>query len=647
MARPEHGPPDEGKRPSRDRAASGPRTTDRAGVPAARRTGDGPRLRGRLRGPTATARPATATARPGTATGQRGVPTRDRDPSSERDGRATPDGRAARVRRPAGSGRWEDVPGVPRRRATGRAVPDAARRPDAPEASAPEARAPEDRAPTGSRPSASVVTGAGTRAVARSPRTRGSAGRCRAAGRRGTSGSAPSPATTRGRPARRPPGGTSDGTGRVATAADRRPPVPRGPAGRPPVRRAWAPTSPDAIASPGAHRRATRSSWPDGGRSRRPSPRAARRAACWWCPERRAALEQLVLHATTLRIPVVEVEGGSLTALTGFDGHQGVALVVEPRRWATIDEVMALRRGARRATVRAGARLARGSPERGHAAAQRRGLRGPRRGVPDASLGAHRARGHQGIGGRGRASPAWCRSTTSVAASWTCTRRGLRLVGADESAQLAYRDADLRGPLALVVGSEGRGIAGHVRRRLDLVGAHPDARAGRARSTPRSPARCCCSRRPPSVRHPCVRRPRPAAARRRGARARRAPGTPRPTDARRCADAPTPEPEPRRPRPRGDPGTAARCRRRRPSAADGPDDARCRGARRPGPPDCCPASTGLRAPRRGHGTRRCRSGYPSFGSRPRQGSHRCVPGREYGILTRRRRRSSIGRAAVL
>ena len=53
-------------------------------------------------------------------------------------------------------------------------------------------------------------------------------------------------------------------------------------------------------------------------------------------PERRAALDQLVLHATALRIPVVEVEGGTLTSLTGFDGHQGVALVVEPRRWATL-----------------------------------------------------------------------------------------------------------------------------------------------------------------------------------------------------------------------------------------------------------------------------------------------------------------------
>ena len=48
-------------------------------------------------------------------------------------------------------------------------------------------------------------------------------------------------------------------------------------------------------------------------------------------PERRAALDQLVIHATTLRIPVVELEGGSLTALAGFDGHQGIALVVKPR----------------------------------------------------------------------------------------------------------------------------------------------------------------------------------------------------------------------------------------------------------------------------------------------------------------------------
>ena len=46
---------------------------------------------------------------------------------------------------------------------------------------------------------------------------------------------------------------------------------------------------------------------------------------------------------------------------------------------------------------------------------------------------------------------------------------GLRIVGADEEAALAFTDADLRGPLAIVVGSEGRGISGPVRRRLDLA----------------------------------------------------------------------------------------------------------------------------------------------------------------------------------
>jgi hypothetical protein len=46
---------------------------------------------------------------------------------------------------------------------------------------------------------------------------------------------------------------------------------------------------------------------------------------------------------------------------------------------------------------------------------------------------------------------------------------GLRIVGAEESAALSYREADLRGPLALVVGSEGHGLSATVRRRVDLV----------------------------------------------------------------------------------------------------------------------------------------------------------------------------------
>ena len=45
---------------------------------------------------------------------------------------------------------------------------------------------------------------------------------------------------------------------------------------------------------------------------------------------------------------------------------------------------------------------------------------------------------------------------------------GLRVVAAEETAALNYLEADLRGGLVVVVGSEGRGISAPVRRRVDL-----------------------------------------------------------------------------------------------------------------------------------------------------------------------------------
>jgi 23S rRNA (guanosine2251-2'-O)-methyltransferase len=47
--------------------------------------------------------------------------------------------------------------------------------------------------------------------------------------------------------------------------------------------------------------------------------------------------------------------------------------------------------------------------------------------------------------------------------------RGLRVVGAEAGAPLTARQADLRGPLAIVVGSEGQGLSPAVRRRCDFV----------------------------------------------------------------------------------------------------------------------------------------------------------------------------------
>ncbi len=194
--------------------------------------------------------------------------------------------------------------------------------------------------------------------------------------------------------------------------------------------------------------------------------RAARRLLV--VPSRREALERLVLHATTLRIPVVEVEGGTLTSVAGFDGHQGIALVVEARHAAAPDEILA----------RA---IERGEPPfvlvldsledpqnlgtllRSAEAAGVHGVVFPTRRQAPLSAAAVKASAgateHLLLGPVG--------DLPGVLSDLRA--RGVRVVGAEAGAPLAYRDADLRGPLALVVGSEGAGLAPAVRRRCDLL----------------------------------------------------------------------------------------------------------------------------------------------------------------------------------
>ena len=189
-------------------------------------------------------------------------------------------------------------------------------------------------------------------------------------------------------------------------------------------------------------------------------------------PERRAALDQLVLHATTLRIPVVEVEGGSLTALCGFDGHQGVALVAASRVWSTLDEVLAAARAASESPFvlvldhledpqNVGTLL------RSAEAAGVHGVLFPTRRAAPLSAAAIKA--SAGATEHLRLVPVDDLGGALV----DLHGHGLRIVGADESAPLTIREVDLRGPLALVVGSEGAGIGSHVRRRLDAVARIP------------------------------------------------------------------------------------------------------------------------------------------------------------------------------
>ena len=184
-------------------------------------------------------------------------------------------------------------------------------------------------------------------------------------------------------------------------------------------------------------------------------------------PQRRNALEQLVLHATRLRIPIIEVEGGSLTAVAGFDGHQGVAIVVEPRRFATVDDILA------RAEERGEPPLVLvldsledpqnvGTLLRSAEAAGVHGIIFPTRRqaplTPAAVKASAGAVEHLLL----------CPVDDLAGALADLKAHGLRVAGSEADAPLTARQTDLRGPLAIVVGSEGQGLGPTVRRRCDL-----------------------------------------------------------------------------------------------------------------------------------------------------------------------------------
>ncbi len=184
-------------------------------------------------------------------------------------------------------------------------------------------------------------------------------------------------------------------------------------------------------------------------------------------PQRRGALEQLVLHATRLRIPIVEVEGGSLTALAGFDGHQGIALVVDPRRYASPEEILA--RAAERGEPPFVLVLDSledpqnvGTLLRSAEAAGVHGVIFPTRRqaplTPAAVKASAGAVEHLLL----------CPVDDLAGALADLHAQGLRVAGSEAGAPLTARQTDLRGPIAIVVGSEGQGLGPAIRRRCDL-----------------------------------------------------------------------------------------------------------------------------------------------------------------------------------
>jgi len=187
-----------------------------------------------------------------------------------------------------------------------------------------------------------------------------------------------------------------------------------------------------------------------------------------------AELRAITDAARRGHLPVDRVPADQLTRIAGFDGHQGVLLEVEDRRWADVDEMLAHARTTERDPFVLVLEHLQdptnfGTLLRSAEAAGVDGVVFPERGAAPLSAAAVKASAgaseHLLIG----------RLPTIGEAVHELKTAGLRLVAADQEAPASAWESDLTGPLAVVVGSEGSGLSGATRRRCDLLVSFPMA----------------------------------------------------------------------------------------------------------------------------------------------------------------------------
>ncbi len=185
-------------------------------------------------------------------------------------------------------------------------------------------------------------------------------------------------------------------------------------------------------------------------------------------------LKALLAAARSASVPIQTVDADELRRLAGFDGHQGVLLEVADRRWSDLPEILA------RARLRGHDPLVLvlenlqdpmnfGTLLRSAEAAGVDGAVFPERGAAPLSAAAVKA-------SAGASEHLLLARVESLGeAIRDLQDRGLRVVAADQDAAATAWTADLTGPLAIVVGSEGSGVSGATRRRCDLLVRFPMA----------------------------------------------------------------------------------------------------------------------------------------------------------------------------
>ena len=202
----------------------------------------------------------------------------------------------------------------------------------------------------------------------------------------------------------------------------------------------------------------------------RPARRLLLSASAKPSPELRSITDA----ARRLHLPTDRVPADQLTRLAGFDGHQGVLLEVEERRWASVDAILARAGRAGHAPFVLVLEHLQdptnfGTLLRSAEAAGVDGVVSPERGAAPLSPAAVKA-------SAGASEHLLLARMPTIGESiHELKQAGLRLAAADQDAPASAWETDLSGPLAIVVGSEGSGLSGATKRRCDLLVSFPMA----------------------------------------------------------------------------------------------------------------------------------------------------------------------------
>jgi 23S rRNA (guanosine2251-2'-O)-methyltransferase len=174
--------------------------------------------------------------------------------------------------------------------------------------------------------------------------------------------------------------------------------------------------------------------------------------------------------ARRIGLPIDHVPADRLSRLAGFDRHQGVLLEVGERVWSSVDDIVSasptpfvLLLEHLQDPTNLGTLL------RSAEAAGVDGVVFPERGA--APLSAAAVKASAGASEHLRLA----RTPTIGDAIHAIKAAGVRLVAADQDATASAWTSDLRGPIAIVVGSEGSGLSGATKRRCDLLVSFPMA----------------------------------------------------------------------------------------------------------------------------------------------------------------------------